>query len=274
MRRLFAVLLLLGAAPAWAQGIPEAQRGTWAAGDCAAPGALLHVTARSLARLPAEGGARLVRFRTLRLQDGWTIGTGGGAEAPRVMLRAAGAALETVEPDAKIRDDRLPGDAPVLRWTRCDGPPPNLALLHGEGLAFLGALERIEAACQAGTAPDCLREVVAVGDVSGDGLLGVAEIARLLRGAAWALAAQEGAEPDALAAAAGLGGLAAIVAARLMVEGLDYDGDGRLSAAEMGQDRATFPTGAGAAAGRPVALDALADGAVLLRRLMEGLAGQ
>jgi len=274
MKRILALVVMLAAAPAGAQGIPEALRGTWAAGACATPAALLHVTARGLARLPAEGGARLVRFRALRSQDGWTVGTGGGAEAPRVMLRAADGAIETVEPDAKTRDDRLPGDAPTLRWTRCDGPPPTLALLHGEGLAFLGALERIEAACQAGTAPDCLREVVAVGDVSGDGLLGVAEIARLLRGAAWALAAQEGAEPDALAAAAGIGGIAAIAAARLMVEGLDYDGDGRLSAAEMGQDRAAFPTGAGAAAGRPMALDALADGVVLLRRLVEGLAGQ
>jgi hypothetical protein len=271
MRRLL-LLLLLAAAPAGAEGIPEGYRGTWAAGSCAAPGALLHVTARGVARLPAEGPARLMRFHALRVQDGWTVGTGGGAEAPRMMLRAAGDALETVEPEAKTRDDRLPGGAAVLHWARCVAPPAPLALLHGEGLAFLGAAERIEAACQGASATDCLAEVVRVGDVSGDGLLGAAEIARLLRGATWALAAQEGAEPDSLVAAAGLGGLAAIAAARLLVEGLDYDGDGRLSAAELGQDRAAFPAGAGAAGGRPMAIDALSDGAGMLRRLIEGFA--
>ena len=271
MKRLL-ILLLLAAAPASAQGIPEALRGTWSAGSCMAPDALLHVTARSLARLPAEGTARLLRFGTLREHDGWTLGTGGGAEAPRVMLRAAADGLETIEPDAKTRDDRLPGAAPVMRWARCATPPPVLALLHGEGLAFLGALERIEAACQGGTAPACLDAVVQVGDVSGDGLLGTAEIARLLRGAAWALAAQDGGAPDTLAAAAGLGGLAALAAARLMVEGLDYDGDGRLSAAELGQDRAAFPPGVGAAGGRPVALESLAVGAGLLRGLLERFA--
>ena len=273
-RFLLPLLALLAAAPAMAQGVPEALRGTWTAGACTAPEALLHVTARSVARLPAEGPARLMRFRSLRETEGWFLGTGGGAEAPRILLRPAGDALETIEPDPKTRDDRLPGEAPPLRWERCTTPPPALALVHGEGLAFLGALERIEATCQGGTAPGCLDAVVAVGDVSGDGLLGAAEIARLLRGAAWALAARDQAEPDTFAAAVGLGSLAALAAARLMVEGLDYDGDGRLSAAELGQDRVAFPPGAGDARGRPIGLEALADGSALLRGLLDRLAAQ
>lgn len=274
MKRLLLAALLLGAMPAAAQGIPEAMRGTWSVGDCAAPDALLHVTARSVARLPSAGPARLVRFRSVQAQDGWTLGTGGGGEAPRVMLRPAGDAIETVEPDPKTRDDRLPGNAPVTRWARCAAPPPVLALLHGEGIALLGALERIEAACQGGTAPACLQAVVQAGDVSGDGLLGTAEIARLLRGAAWALAAQDGGEADTFAAATGLGGVAALVAARILVESLDYDGDGKLSVAELGQDRAAFPPGTGAAAGQPMAVEALAEGAGLLRALLERLATQ
>lgn len=269
MKRLLILAMLLGAAPAVAQGVPERLRGTWADGECTAPAALLHVTARSLVRLPADGPARLVRFRRLREQAGWTFGVGGGAEAPRVMLRAAGEALETIEPDAKTRDDRLPDATPPIRWRRCTAPPVALAAMHGEGLAFLGALERLEAACQGESAARCVAAVVAEGDVSGDARLGVAEVARLLRGAAWALAAQEGAAPEGLAAAAGLGGLAALAAARLLVDGLDFDGDGRLSAAELGQDRATFPAATGAAGGRPVALETLAEGAGLLRALVE-----
>ncbi|MBR0674015.1 hypothetical protein, partial [Neoroseomonas soli] len=234
--------------------------------------ALLHVTARSLARLPAEGPARLVRFREMREQRGWTFATGAGAEAPRVLLRAEGDALETIEPDAKTRDDRLPDATPPMRWHRCLAPAPAVALLHGEGLAFLGALERIEATCQGGLPAACVAVVMQEGDVSGDRMLGVAEVARLLRGAAWAIAAQDGAEPEGLAAAAGLGGIAALAAARVMVESLDFDGDGRLSAAELAQDRMTFPSAAGAAAGRPVALEALGEGIELLRALLERVA--
>jgi hypothetical protein len=274
MRILLGLLLGLAVLPAAAEGIPEGLRGTWSMGDCAAPEAVLHVTARSVARLPAAGPARLVRFRRLAEHAGWLVGTGGGAEAPRVMLRAAGEALETIEPDAKTRDDRLPGGAAPMRWTRCHAPPPVLALLHGEGLAFLDALERIEAACQGATAAACLEAVVAVGDVSGDRLLGVAEIARLLRGAAWALAARDRAGPEGFVTVSGIGGLAALVAARLIVEGLDFDGDGRLSAAELGQDRAHFPRGMGDARGEPLALEGLADGMALLRGLFERLVSE
>jgi hypothetical protein len=272
VRRLLFAALLLAAAPAAAQGIPEPLRGTWVQGACAAPTAVLHVTARSVVRLPADGPARLVRLRGLRPLAEWTLGSGAGGEAPRVMLRGDTDALETAEPDAKLRDDRLPGDTPVLRWQRCAAPPPGLAALHGEGLAVLGGLERLEGACQGGAMAPCLTALVAVGDVSGDGMLGVAEVARLLRGAAWALAAQDGGEPEALATAVGIGGFAGLAAARMLVDGLDFDSDGRVSAAELAQDRAAWPSGGGDAAGRPVVLEALGEGAGMLRALLERLA--
>lgn len=274
MKRLLVALLLLAGAPAAAQGIPEPLRGTWAEGSCANPETLLHVTARTVAKLPADGPARLTRLRGLRPFEGWTFGIGGGAEAPRVLLRAAGEALETMEPDAKLRDDRLPGDTPIRRWQRCTAPPPALAALHGEGLAALAAIERLEAACQGGTAAPCIAALVAVGDVSGDGMLGVAEVARLLRGTAWALAAQDGATPAVLAGAAGLGAATALVLARVTVEGLDFDGDGRLSATELAQDRASWPAATGNPAGRPVALETIGDGAGLLRALIDRIASE
>lgn len=276
MKRLLLASLLLVATPALAQGlpggIPASLRGSWARGSCAAPEALLHVTARSVVRLPADGPARLVRFRTVGERSGWMLGTGSGAEAPRVMLRADGDALDLAEPDAKLRDDHLPGPTPVTRWRRCEAGPPGQAMLHGEGLAFLGAAERLEAACQAGSMRACLDGLVAEADVSGDGKLSVAELARLLRGAAWAVAAEDGAAPEGLAVAAGLGSAAALAAARLIVSSLDYDGDGVLSPAELGQDRLAFPPGTGSAAGQPGTIEALAEGAGLLRNLIERLA--
>ena len=274
MRRLVLAALLLAAPAAAAQGVPESLRGSWAAGSCAAPEAILHVTARGIVRLPASGPARLVRFRALRDQDGWTLGIGDGAEAPRVMLRANADALDLAEPDAKLRDDRLPGATPVTRWLRCQAGSVGLALLHGEGLAFLGTLERLEAVCQAGPMPICIAGLVAEADVSGDGVLSVAEVARLLRGATWALAVQQGGEPDAIAAAGGLGSIAALAAARLVVDSLDYDGDGRLSAAELSQDRLVFPRGTGSPDGRPGTIEALAEGAGLLRNLIERMVSE
>lgn len=276
MTRLLVVALLALSAPALAaaQGVPEAMRGGWAAGSCLAPEAVLFVTARTVVRLPGAAPARLLRLRGLQERDGWTLGIGGGAEAPRVMLRVAEDALELAEPDAKLRDDRLPGPTPVTRWLRCQAGGAGLAVLHGEGLAFLGTLERLEAACQAGPMPVCIGVLVAEADVSGDGHLGVAEVARLLRGAAWTLAVQQGSEPDAIAAATGLGAIAALTAARVIVGSLDYDGDGRLSPPELAQDRLAFPPGTGAVEGRPGSIEALADGAGLLRSLIERIASE
>ncbi|MFC7610345.1 hypothetical protein [Teichococcus aestuarii] len=104
--------------------VPPALRGPWFAGGCASPTAMLHVTARAVARLPADGPARLIRFAESRAQAGWTVGTGRGAEAPRILLRGDATALQTAEPDAKLRDDRLPGDTPLAAWSRCAAPPP------------------------------------------------------------------------------------------------------------------------------------------------------
>lgn len=281
MKRLALALLMVAAAPALplfaarpaaAQGVPEALRGTWARGSCAAPEALLHVTARGVVRLPAEGPARLVRFRTVRDQAGWTLGVGAGAEAPRVMLRPAEDAIDLAEPDAKLRDDRLPGETRVTRWLRCQAPGVGNALLHGEGLAFLSTLERLEAACQAGPPASCLAVLVREADVSGDHKLSIAEVARLLRGAAWALALQQGSEPEVIAVTTGLGSMAALAAARLVVASLDYDNDGQLTTAELAQDRMAFPPGAGSPDGQPGTIEGLAEGAGLLRNLIERLA--
>jgi hypothetical protein len=274
LRPLAAAMLLASAAQAQptTAGVPESLRGAWFTGACADPEAMLLLTARAAARLEAEEPARLLRFRQIRTQEGWTIGTAGGAEAPRLMLRPATNGLETAEPEAKLREDRLPGDSVLSHWHRCPAPPVALAAVHGEGAAFLAALEHLEEGCGSGTPGACAAAIVAQADVSGDGKLSVAELARLLRGAAWVAAVQEGATQDVIAAAVGAGGLAGILAARLLMESLDYDGDGWISAAELAQDRVGFATARGTEAGRPLRMDGVAEGAGMLRGLMEGLA--
>ena len=254
-------VLLLAALPAAAQtphAIPVTLRGNWFAGSCEAPEAMLALTARSAARI-GKGASRLDRFTALRDIPGWLLGTSEGTEAPRLLLRARDAGLETAEPEAKTLDAGLPGDVPVTSWRRCDPPPLAWMLRHG-----------------------------------------AAEIARIARGLGWMIAVRAGtAGDDDLISVGGplLGGLAA---ARVMLGSLDYDGDGRLSARELAQDRGTLasppaagtgpgvlpgatvgspagplagPPALGAAAGRPLKLDGLEQGAGLLRDLLDGLLG-
>ncbi|WP_198366297.1 hypothetical protein [Roseomonas sp. KE0001] len=252
---------------------PAGLRGAWFAGDCAAPGAMLQVTARAVARLPADGPARLVRFTGMRQAEGWSIGTGRGAEAPRMMLRGDPASLESAEPDAKLRDDRLPGETPIRSWRRCPIPPPAFAARHGEGLAVLSSLEVLEAACggPAASMAGCIAALMGEADVSGDRLLSPAEISRLVRGMAWVLAAAEDAAPEALVAAGGGGVIAGMAVARLTLESLDYDGDGKLSATELAQDRSSFSRATGSEAGRPLRLEGVQEGMSLMRSLLDSL---
>jgi hypothetical protein len=256
-----------------AAAVPAALRGAWFSGDCAAPAALLHLTARAAARLPEDGPARLIRFAESRAQGDWLVGTGRGAEAPRILLRAAGTGLQSAEPDAKLRDDHLPGATPLQSWHRCPTPPAAFAALHGEGLAFMATLEVLEAACGSpgATPAACAAAIVAEGDVSGDRLLSPAEIARLARGAAWVMATAEDAAPEAVLAAGGGAVLGGVALGRFAVESLDYDGDGKLSAAELGQDRAVFSRATGSEGGRPLRLEGVQEGIALLRSLLEGV---
>jgi YD repeat-containing protein len=254
--------------------VPAALRGAWFQGECATPSAMLALSARGAARVPAHGSGRLLRFtEARRMEPGWTVATARGAEAPRLMFRAAGAALETAEPANKIRDDRLPADTPLTTWRRCPATPLPFAA-QGEGIAFLGAVESLEAACgpEAGSVTDCAAALIRVGDVSGDNLLSTAELARLFRGATWLLSLQAEATPELAGLTNTAGAVGGVVAARVMMESLDYDGDGRLSARELTQDRAVLATG-GEARGRPLALERLSEGAALLRGIIEGLLG-
>lgn len=244
MKRILVALGLLLAVPAAGQPTAFAPdlRGTWALGDCAAPAALLHVTARSVARLPEAGAQQWSRFSRFAARDGWTLAFAAGATQSRVLLRQrADGGLDLADPREKLLDEELPGDSPISSFTRCAAPPAAMTALHGEGLAFAGALDGIEAACTAGAAAGqeaCLAALLAHADVTRDGKLTVAEIARLARGAAWAVLTGEGVSLEELAAGIGAAGLAGIGLGHLMVASYDYDGDGRIAAAELLQDRA------------------------------------
>jgi hypothetical protein len=278
-RPLGALLLLAGLlvlSTARAQGVPEALRGAWQEGPgCGEPVALLVLTARAAVRVPLAPGepVRLLRFETMvPAAGGWLLGHAGPR---RLALRTAEAGgLETTEPAAKTRDDQLPGAEAVRRaWRRCTQPPVAALALHAEGLALLAALEHVEATC--GDAADlraCLAAILVQADITGDGALSLAELARLGRGLGWLATAEQGGElgvPAFLALAEG-----GQAFARRLLDGLDYDGDGRLSLTELAQDRAPFAAATGTAEGRP-APGALAAGPLaLIRAALSALGGR
>lgn len=285
-KHLLAALGLLLSLPAAAQLTAFAPdlRGTWSLGDCTAPAALLQVTARGVARLPEAGAQQFSRFGRFVARDGWTLAFstgafGTGATQTRVLLRQrADGGLDLADPREKLLDEELPGDSPISSFTRCAAPPAAMTALHGEGLAFAGALDGIEAACTAGAAAGqeaCLAALLAHADVTRDGKLTVAEIARLARGAAWAVLTGEGVSLEELAAGIGAAGLAGIGLGHLMVASYDYDGDGRIAAAELLQDRAPVMGGTppDPPAGPPVAGAPLLPPGQMgaLRQLLEGL---
>jgi hypothetical protein len=270
--RLLALPILLATLPAAAQpsGLPEALRGAWTAGDCAAPKSVLAVSARSAVRIDPEGPTRLWRFATIAPLAAWTLGTATGPEAPRLLLRGTAEAMETAEPDPKLRDAALPGTPAIQAWRRCATLPLTFVMNHAEGVAMLPALEVIEAGCT-GAPRACAEAIVAAGDVSGDGKLTAAEIGRLTRGFAWLAAAFEGGTAEALGGAGGAGTVAGLLFGRLTIEAMDYDGDGRISAEELAADVGAFASRPGSAAGQPFRLDGVMEGAGMVRGLLEGL---
>lgn len=273
---------LVLALPAAAQPIawPEALRGTWALGECSAPAVLLQVNARGIARLPESGEQRYTRLARFAAQGGWMVGFGEGEDAARLMLRARDGGIDLAEPPAKLLDSELPGaGTPVASFRRCTTIGGALAALHGEGIAFAAALDGLEAACDGdqGTSDACIAALMAYADVSRDAKLGVAEMARLVRAITWLVLASEGAPLDVLAGGVAAGGGIGLVLAWLMVASYDYDGDGRLSPAELQQDRGPWSGGTPPADGRVgarllPALGSLAGAEGPMRELLEGLA--
>ncbi|MBV9734964.1 MAG: hypothetical protein JO209_03565 [Acidisphaera sp.] len=240
--------------------MPTALQGTYADAGCAAPAHILHVTARSLVFLNPGADGKLVRLQTVRALGDWTLAVGSGAEQPRTLLRAAaGGGVDLAAPSAKLRDDALPGDTPVVHMTPCAAIPPDLAMLHGEGVAFLHALEAMETACAAGAPKPCIDAFMAYADVNKDGRLGPAEIARVIRGAAWAVQMAAGTSDGELGAGLAGASLIGLGAAEILVRSFDYDQKGAITPEQLLLDRVPFPASPPArlAGGAPLPLEAL-----------------
>ena len=129
-----------------------------------------------------------------------------------------------------------------ITFERCDAVPAQLTLYYGEILTWIEALPSLRAGCAEGSEIGCIEAVWGLGDVSGDGLLSLAELSRILRilTQAAAIAHEDGAATEELGMATLGTVLAAPLVGHLLLASLDYDDDGHLSPDELLQDRANL----------------------------------
>ncbi len=236
---LAACALVAAAAPAAQATFPPEATGLWVAGSCSEPSELLFVTRSAWARLQANGVQVLRHAERFDRAGTYALAVGDDAEATRLLFRSTADGLLVRDPPAKMPDASLPGDGPDVAFRRCPSIPVGLAGLHGEGLSFLAALDGIGASCAGDDGAACIARIWAWADVSGDGGLSVAEIARLVRGMAYVGTLTAGSTESELAQAVGAAGVAAIAAAWALLASVDYDGSGTVSREEVAHDR--FP---------------------------------
>lgn len=252
-------LLAASAAPSARAAFPAEIGGLWVAGSCSEPAELLFVTRRTWARLDPQGMQVLKHAERFDRAGAFGLAVADDAEATRLLFRTAADGLVVRDPPAKLADAALPGEGPDLAFRRCPSIPVSLAALHGEGLSFLAALEGIAEACGGEDGAGCIARVWAWADVSGDGGLSVAEIARLVRGLAYVGALSAGATAEELGKAVGAAGVGAIAGAWALLASVDYDGSGTVSRDELARDRfpppglAGLPAGAASDPARPTA---------------------
>lgn len=121
-------------------------------------------------------------------------------------------------------------DEPLLS---CDTLPSEFWAVHGEGLAFFEAFDAASRTCGGG-AP-CFKALFDIFDVTGDGSLGRAELARAARMIGYAVIFQDDFyySFEDLAQGQGAGVVAGIAGAEILLRNFDYNDDQTLSLEEL-----------------------------------------
>ena len=226
--------------------LPDALLGTYALAPdgCANATLAVQVTPRSVVTMSMSGDNSLVRATTTRALGDWTVAVGGGDDMPRVLLRpageGAGAGIDRLLPDAKLRDDQLPGPQAPVHLVRCDELPPALALLHGEGLAALHAFEAMEPPCAAGQGAACVDAFMSYADLNKDGRLNPAELARVARGATWFAQMSSGTTAEELETGLAASLVGGVAVGEVVVHSYDYDSKGSVTVQQLLQDRGSI----------------------------------
>lgn len=243
MVKLAMVLMVFGlsmSAAASTSDVPAGFRGTWAYPSCEQPEETVLVFHRSYLWIGSQG----TELRGISLVNNqpadWTRVEDSNGTPYFFKQSNPNELQETFMPRGAPRSAN-----PNERWGKvtyqsCQGAlPRQLVLLHGEAVAMLRLVETVAPWC-AGDRARCVKTLFDAADVSGDGSLSRAEIARLVRIGTYLATVSSGERPDDDQLASAM--LATIpvgpVVAAAVINSFDYDNTGTLSLAELGQDRA------------------------------------
>ena len=240
---------LIATLPAFAlaQDTPEELIGIWATPNCSSATDTLVFFNGFYLWL----GEEETTLSGLRLAG--EVASGAGGEPPDDFIRLEESDgypnFFQVLPDGRLREAFLPDDAelsakPDADWAstdyqRCGNAlPRDKVMLHGEALAVLSVVNDAQSVCSTNQ-PACATTLFDGVDVTGDGTLSTAEIARLFRVAGYLAAVSEenGASNDDLAAVLATSLPVAPLMASAIVNSFDYDDNGTVSLAELSQDR-------------------------------------
>jgi hypothetical protein len=225
---LLAGLVLVLAIPHPASANPVA--GVWVEGDCRTASRVRVINAFGLLDIIPLGDDLSLQVLVFEGDV-----AGGGADTLR---------RRVVSPNIRYEFDHefsVEGGRLEATFSRCDRAPPGALWTFAEAIAAFEFAGRIADLCGRRDGPDCLEAAFRFVDVSGDGKLSPAEVARVFRMVGFFVGYFSHSEAIVpaknLLGSTALAGLVGPFFANTMVEGMDYDADGSVSLDELMQDR-------------------------------------
>jgi hypothetical protein len=262
---------LVALAAAWATTavaappLPERYTGVWVQGDCDDATRVRLVNSLGIIDILEHDGEPHLQITAIEA-------TTPESDHVRVDLRTNGGDL--VESRLAVTDGRLGGF-----YRRCDAPPPPTLWALGEVVTLFEVAGELHRRCRGDSGARCVLDAFRALDVSDDGVLREAEIARVLRVAGF-FVGYATTETNLVAARrmlmpSAVGGMLAPTVAAGMVANYDYDGDGGLTLDELLEDRGDRAGALAAlASAETVAADLSLDAAVgFMRELAAPLFG-
>jgi hypothetical protein len=239
---LIAFSLSLLALTSWSEEVPEPLRGIWATPECEAPRDTLAIYRGFYLWMDREQTALTGVTASSTPDDPWTRLT----EASGYPIY-----LQRLE-DGRLREWYLPDEAPFDQvpqddWEYADFEscgselPRQHVILSGEAISVFNAIDPVYGHCDQDRQA-CAQILFDAVDVTGDGRLSPAEIARLIRVALFVAAVgdEQRIDNQALAGLLAASLPLAPLGAAAIVSSFDYDHDGTLSMAELSQDRGSL----------------------------------
>lgn len=128
-----------------------------------------------------------------------------------------------------------------VTFSQCNEVPPGILWTFAEAIAAFDFVGQLTEVCDQRDGPRCLEATFQFIDVSGDGKLSPAEVARVFRMIGFFVGYFSHSEAIVpaknLLGSTALAGLLGPFFAKTMIEGLDYDADGSVALSELMQDR-------------------------------------